>query len=176
MSEIDSKSDILKLEEKARLCWPEVINVVKKSDYIYFSVKAANTTSVTYNVGVTIIDTEILPFILDFLREKSIQITWMITGRTFDVEYFNAGNEIPKILLNYVRNGDNLRIELFADFHRTIENILETFKSMRFSEIRIDIARNDEDLQFILDATHAKIYYAENMEWVLFEPTNLNEF
>lgn len=186
MSEIDNKYVSQKAkrnksnshiwEEQAKSAWPEVINIVKKTNYIYFSINLNQSVFVRYHAGVAIIDAKILPFILDFLREKSIQITWVITGQTFDVKYFNVNNEMPKMLLNYIRNGDNLRVELFADFNRTAENILETFKGIRFSEIRIDMSRDDECLQFIWNTMHTEIYYSENMRWVLFEPTNSNEF
>ena len=80
-------------------------------------------------------------------------------------------NFIKKIefILNCICNGDEL---ILNDQHNTIDDteyILEAFRGVRFSAIKIDIQKNDELLQFIHKITHAPIYYTDIHTWSLFE-------
>jgi hypothetical protein len=157
------------LEEQAQLVWPGIINVIEQSNYIYLSVNSNYSTFAKFHGGLAIIKTD-LQCILEFLREKSIQITWNITGVWFDPEHFTPDSIVPKLMLGYVRNGDNLCVETSTNLDRSVGNILETFKGARFGEIRINMPRDDEVLQLVYDTMRTQIYYTENQDWALFEP------
>jgi hypothetical protein len=150
----------------------KVTDVLKQTKLVYITFYSYTSIHIMYQEGspIFIYPTD-LQYIVDFLREQNKQITWFVKEDHFGTVYGKSYPEVPKKMLNYMQNGDNLHISRFAEI-QLIEDLLEAFKSVRFNTIRIDIHKDDELLQFIYEVTRATIYYESNNEWTLFEPNN----
>ncbi len=150
----------------------KVTDVLKQTKLVYITFYSYTSIHIMYQEGspIFIYPTD-LQYIVDFLREQNKQITWFVKEDHFGTVYGKSYPEVPKKMLNYMQNGDNLHISRFAEI-QLIEDLLEAFKSVRFNTIRIDIHKDDELLQFIYEVTRATICYDSNDKWILFEPNN----
>lgn len=150
----------------------KVTDQLKQIKIVYVTFYSYTSVQITYQESSSIfIEPIYLNRIIDFLREQNKQITWFVKEDHFGTVYGKSYPEVPKKMLNYMQNGDNLCVGRFAGL-QLIEDLLEAFKSVRFSTIRIDIHKDDELLQFIYEVTRATICYDSNDKWILFEPNN----
>ncbi len=156
------------LEKEVALIWPGIFRQADKMRRVRIIINSDLCYNIGYFMGSKIIEFADVHTIVDYLREKNSQIGWHIYKPKGGLKNNNFIKKI-EFILNCICNGDEL---ILNDQHNTIDDteyILEAFRGVRFSAIKIDIQKNDELLQFIHKITHAPIYYTDIHTWSLFE-------
>lgn len=147
--------------EQVKLVWPTIDNDSKSSSYIRISIYSDTCTYVSHHRNLLTIKTEQLCVILEYLREKNMQIAWEI------ILYHDP--KAFEMMTSYVCNGDILHFGAYTFNQETVGNILGMFQSIRFDRIKIFHEIPDSELlSLVWHIMRTDIYYAGH-NWTLYE-------
>ncbi len=159
------------LAERVKLVWSTIDNDLENSSNVRILIYTEAYTYIGYQRDTLITDTKNLRDILEYLREKNVQIAWKIIEEHFhSLEYRSRTREV-RLILSYACNGDILMFGPHTFYYELVENVLETFRSIRFDRIKIfHDEPNDELLSLVWHVMRTDIYYASHGSWPLYVP------